>query len=154
MRWCSGDVWSLAAWRRVHWNAPCLWTTHIRLKINETFVSKNFQFPYQECDLTYGVIRSEYSLATMSMPPALATPTELLKLPISNPTTDISFYCCCCCCCCFLNISFDLYPWSQIFVWLVKLKSKLNKNLDFVLFLNKVFHRRKKNNRRIVFVNY
>ena len=37
----------------------------------------------------YGVIRSEYSLATISIPPARAIPTELLKFPISKPTTDM-----------------------------------------------------------------
>ncbi len=40
---------------------------------------------------TYGVIRSEYSLSTISMPPCLAIPIELLKLPISKPTTDILY---------------------------------------------------------------
>ena len=39
---------------------------------------------------TYGVHLSEYSFATVSIPPALAAATEQFAFPISNPMTDIA----------------------------------------------------------------
>jgi hypothetical protein len=43
---------------------------------------------------TYGVQRSLYSFAIVSIPPARATPIKHVWLPTSNPTTDIAISVC------------------------------------------------------------